>query len=187
MIQRPPFKRGRGNQSGRNVSSGSRWGAAPVQGLSRAAEHHARESAVPCAGRGPLHASDHRDGKGSGRPPARTYTARPVGRYEIIAGERRHQASELASLKDMPVIVREMSDEETVTELVDSNIQREDVLPSERAWAYRMRLEVVKRQGERTDLTSLQNSAKFRRTSRRWCWTRWSICRTPPPCPRPSG
>lgn len=169
------------------MSSGSRWGAAPVQGLSRAAEHHARESAVPCAGRGPLHASDHRDGKGAGRPPARTYTARPVGRYEIIAGERRHQASELASLKDMPVIVREMSDEETVTELVDSNIQREDVLPSERAWAYRMRLEVVKRQGERTDLTSLQNSAKFRRTSRRWCWTRWSIRRTPPPCPRPSG
>ena len=109
------------------------------------------------------------------------------GGYEILAGERRHQASELASLKDMPVIVREMSDEETVTELVDSNIQREDVLPSERAWAYRMRLEVVKRQGERTDLTSLQNSAKFRRTSRRWCWTRWSIRRTPPPCPRPSG
>nr|WP_308625806.1 ParB/RepB/Spo0J family partition protein [uncultured Eisenbergiella sp.] len=109
------------------------------------------------------------------------------GGYEIIAGERRYQASELASLKDMPVIVREMSDEETVTELVDSNIQREDVLPSERAWSYRMRLEVVKRQGERTDLTSLQNSAKFRRTSRRWCWTRWSIRRTPPPCPRPSG
>lgn len=62
----------------------------------------------------------------------------------------------------MPVIIREMSDEEAVTELVDSNIQREDVLPSERAWAYRMRLEVEKKQGERTDLTSPKISAKFR-------------------------
>ena len=86
----------------------------------------------------------------------------PEGGYEIIAGARRHRASELAALKDMPVIIREMSDEEAVTELVDSNIQREDVLPSERAWAYRMRLEVEKKQGERTDLTSPKISAKFR-------------------------
>lgn len=86
----------------------------------------------------------------------------PEGGYEIIAGERRHRASELAELAEMPVIIREMSDEEAVTELVDSNIQREDVLPSERAWAYRMRLEVEKRQGARTDLTSPQNTAKFR-------------------------
>lgn len=80
------------------------------------------------------------------RQPGFVRPDRSVG-YEIIAGERRHRASELAGLKDMPVIVREMSDEDAVTELVDSNIQREDVLPSERAWAYRMRLEVEKRQG----------------------------------------
>lgn len=86
----------------------------------------------------------------------------PEGGYEIIAGERRHRASELAGVAEMPVIIREMSDEEAVTELVDSNIQREDVLPSERAWAYRMRLEVEKKQGARTDLTSPQNAAKFR-------------------------
>ena len=86
----------------------------------------------------------------------------PEGGYEIIAGERRHHACELAGLEDMPVIIREMTDEEAVTELVDSNIQREDVLPSERAWAYRMRLEVEKKQGARTDLTSPQVAAKFR-------------------------
>lgn len=86
----------------------------------------------------------------------------PEGGYEIIAGERRHHACELAGLEDMPVIIREMTDEEAVTELVDSNIQREDVLPSERAWAYRMRLEVEKKQGARTDLTSPQLAAKFR-------------------------
>lgn len=86
----------------------------------------------------------------------------PEGGYEIIAGERRHHACELAGLEDMPVIIREMTDEEAVTELVDSNIQREDVLPSERAWAYRLRLEVEKKQGARTDLTSPQVAAKFR-------------------------
>lgn len=86
----------------------------------------------------------------------------PEGGYEIIAGHRRHRGSELAELPDMPVIIREMSDEEAVIELVDSNVQREDVLPSERAWAYRMRLEVEKHQGARTDLTSPKISAKFR-------------------------
>lgn len=68
----------------------------------------------------------------------------PEGGYEIIAGHRRYRASELAGLEDMPVIIRNMTDEEAATELVDSNIQREDVLPSERAWAYRLRLEVAK-------------------------------------------
>ena len=86
----------------------------------------------------------------------------PEGGYEIIAGHRRHRGSELAELPDMPAIIREMSDEEAVIELVDSNVQREDVLPSERAWAYRMRLEVEKHQGARTDLTSPKISAKFR-------------------------
>ena len=86
----------------------------------------------------------------------------PEGGYEIIAGHRRYRASELAELTDMPVIVRNMTDEEAVTELVDSNIQREDVLPSERAWAYRLRLEVAKHQGARTDLTSPQIAAKLR-------------------------
>ena len=86
----------------------------------------------------------------------------PEGGYEIIAGHRRYRASELAELADMPMIIRSMTDEEAVTELVDSNIQREDVRPSERAWAYRLRLEVAKHQGARTDLTSPQFAAKLR-------------------------
>lgn len=73
----------------------------------------------------------------------------PDGGYEIISGHRRHRASEPAGLTDMPVIVRELTDEEAVIELVDANIQREDVLPSEKAWAYRMKLEAVKRQAGR--------------------------------------
>lgn len=79
----------------------------------------------------------------------------PDGGYEIISGHRRHRASELSGLPDMPVIIREMTDEEAVIELVDGNIQREDVLPSEKAWAYRMKLEAQKRQGKRSDLTSV--------------------------------
>ena len=85
----------------------------------------------------------------------------PDGGYEIISGHRRHRASELAGLEDMPVIIREMNDEEAVIEMVDANIQREDVLPSEKAWAYRMKLEAIKRQGERTDLTSAQVGPKL--------------------------
>lgn len=73
----------------------------------------------------------------------------PDGGYEIISGHRRHRASELAGLTYLPVIVREMDDEEAVIELVDANIQREDVLPSEKAWAYRMKLEAMKRQAGR--------------------------------------
>lgn len=83
------------------------------------------------------------------------------GGYEIISGHRRHRASELAGLSDMPVIIREMNDEEAVIEMVDTNIQREDVLPSEKAWAYRMKMEAVKHQGARTDLTSRQVGGKL--------------------------
>ena len=76
----------------------------------------------------------------------------PDGGYEIISGHRRHRASELAGLEDMPVIIRDMTDEEAVIEMVDANIQREKVMPSEKAWAYRMKLEAIKHQGARTDL-----------------------------------
>ena len=68
----------------------------------------------------------------------------PEGGYEIVSGHRRFRASELAGLEAMPVIVRNMSNEEAVAELVQSNIQRENVLPSERAWAYKMYLEAAK-------------------------------------------
>ena len=74
----------------------------------------------------------------------------PDGGYEIISGHRRHRASELAGLEDMPVIIRDMTDEEAVIEMVDANIQREKVMPSEKAWAYRMKLEAIKHQGTRT-------------------------------------
>ena len=86
----------------------------------------------------------------------------PESGYEIIAGQRRHRASELAGIPDMPVIVHNLDDEEAVTEMINSNVNREDVLPSERAWAYRLRLEVSRHQGARTDLTSPQIAAKSR-------------------------
>ena len=86
----------------------------------------------------------------------------PEGGYEIIAGQRRHRASELAGIPDMPVIVRDLDDEEAVTEMIDSNVNREDVLPSERAWAYRMRLEVEKRRAGRPEKNSPKISANFR-------------------------
>lgn len=87
---------------------------------------------------------------------------RAEGGYEIIAGHRRKLASEQVGLADMPCIVRNLSDDEAIIQLVDSNAQREDVLPSERAKAYKMRLDAIKRQGARTDLTAPNNSAKFR-------------------------
>ena len=87
---------------------------------------------------------------------------RPDGEYEIIAGHRRKHASELAGLDFMPVVVLELNDDEAIIQLVDSNIQRENILPSERAKAYKMRMEAMKRQGARTDLTSPNISAKFR-------------------------
>ena len=87
---------------------------------------------------------------------------REEGGYEIISGHRRQHAAELAGLTTLPVIVRNMSDEEAVIKMVDSNLQREHILPSERAFAYKMKLEAIKNQGARSDLTSCQVGTKFR-------------------------
>ena len=79
----------------------------------------------------------------------------PEGGYELVAGHRRHRASELADKETMPVIVRDLDDDAATIIMVDSNLQRESLLPSERAFAYKMKLDAMKRQqGERTDLTS---------------------------------
>ena len=86
---------------------------------------------------------------------------REEGGYEVIAGHRRKHASELAGLETMPVIIREMDDDEATILMVDSNLQRETILPSERAFAYRMKLEAMKHQGQRTDLTSRQVGGKL--------------------------
>ena len=82
--------------------------------------------------------------------------------YEIISGHRRQYAAKLAGLDTLPVIVRQMSDDAAVILMVDSNLQREHILPSERALAYKMKLEAIKNQGARSDLTSPQVAAKFR-------------------------
>ena len=82
--------------------------------------------------------------------------------YEIISGHRRQYAAKLAGLDTLPVIVRQMSDDAAVILMVDSNLQREHILPSERAFAYKMKLEALKNQGARSDLTSSQVAAKFR-------------------------
>ena len=87
---------------------------------------------------------------------------RPEGGYEIISGHRRQYAAKLAGLDTLPVIVRQMSDDAAVILMVDSNLQREHILPSERAFAYKMKLEAIKNQGARSDLTSPQVAAKFR-------------------------
>ena len=87
---------------------------------------------------------------------------RPEGGYELIAGHRRHHASELAGKETMPVIVREMDDDAATILMVDSNLQRETLLPSERAFAYKMKLEAMKHQGARSDLTSTQVVSKLR-------------------------
>ena len=87
---------------------------------------------------------------------------RAEGGYEIISGHRRQHAAELAGLETLPVIVREMSDDAAVILMVDSNLQREHILPSERAFAYKMKLEALKNQGARSDLTSCQVGTKFR-------------------------
>ena len=86
---------------------------------------------------------------------------REEGGYEIVAGHRRHFASQIAGLDTMPAIVRDLDDDAATIIMVDSNLQRESILPSERAWAYRMKLEAVKRQGARTDLTSGQVGPKL--------------------------
>ena len=86
---------------------------------------------------------------------------RPEGGYEIISGHRRQHAAELAGLETLPVIVREMTDDAAVILIVDSNLQRENILPSERAFAYKMKLEALKNQGARSDLTSSQVGMKL--------------------------
>ena len=90
---------------------------------------------------------------------------RPEGGYEIISGHRRQHAAQLAGLETLPVIVRQMSDDAAVILMVDSNLQREHILPSERAFAYKMKLEALKNQGARSDLTSCQLGTKFRADS----------------------
>lgn len=85
----------------------------------------------------------------------------PDGGYELVAGHRRHHASELAGKDTMPVIVRELDDDAATIIMVDSNLQREELLPSERAFAYKMKLEAVKHQGARTDLNSVQVEQKL--------------------------
>lgn len=87
---------------------------------------------------------------------------RPEGGYELVSGHRRHRGCTLAGLDTMPCIVREMDDDTAVILMVDSNCQREHILPSERAKAYKMKLEAVKHQGKRTDLTSGQLGPKLR-------------------------
>ena len=86
---------------------------------------------------------------------------RPEGGYEIISGHRRQHAAELAGLDTLPVIVREMTDDAAVILMVDSNLQRENILPSERAFAYKMKLDAIKNQGARSDLTSTQVAQKL--------------------------
>lgn len=85
----------------------------------------------------------------------------PEGGYEIISGHRRHRASELAGKETMPVIVREMDDDAAIILMVDANLQRETILPSERAFAYKMKLDAIKHQGARSDLTSDQVGPKL--------------------------
>ena len=87
---------------------------------------------------------------------------RPKGGYEIISGHRRQHAAELAGLETLPVIVRQMDDDAAIILMVDSNLQREHILPSERAFAYRMKLDAIKNQGTRSDLTSTQVVSKLR-------------------------
>ena len=86
---------------------------------------------------------------------------RPEGGYEIISGHRRQHAAQLAGLDALPVIVRQMDDDAAVLLMVDSNLQRENILPSERAFAYKMKLEALKNQGSRSDLTSAQIGPKL--------------------------
>lgn len=89
--------------------------------------------------------------------------ARPTndGNFEIVSGHRRHHASLLAGLTEIPAIVREMDDDTAILLMVDSNLQREELLPSEKAFAYKMKLDAMKRQGQQTDLTSAQIGRKF--------------------------
>ena len=82
--------------------------------------------------------------------------------YEMVSGHRRMHAAQLAGLTTIPAIVRELSDDDAIVAMVDANIQREELLPSEKAFAYKMKLDAMKRQGIRTDLTLSQNETKLR-------------------------
>ena len=92
---------------------------------------------------------------------ARPLEDRP-GEYELVSGNRRHRACLLAGLTHMRVIVKEMTRDEAIIQMVDANLQREHILPSERAMAYKMKLEAIKRQGMRTDLTCVENQHKLK-------------------------
>ena len=83
------------------------------------------------------------------------------GTYEMVAGHRRRRACQLAQLSEMPCIVRELTDDEATILMIDSNVQREEILPSERAWAFKMKLEALNRQGKRVDLTSTPSVQKL--------------------------
>lgn len=92
---------------------------------------------------------------------------KPTGGYEMISGHRRKMACELAGRDKIPCIVRNLTDDEAIVVMVDSNLQREEILPSEKAYAYKMKLEAMKRQGQRRDLTSVPLAQKFKgKTSR---------------------
>ena len=95
--------------------------------------------------------------------------ARPhkEGGYEILSGHRRVRACEIAGIKEVPVVVKDLDDDTAIILLVDSNLQRENILPSEKAFAYQMKLEAMKRQGARTDLTSVQIGQKLNGTTSR--------------------
>lgn len=86
----------------------------------------------------------------------------PAGKYEVISGHRRMEACKELGIQKMPVIIRNLNDEQAVSMMVDANLHRENILPSERAFAYKMKLEAVKKQGCRSDLTSSQVGTKFR-------------------------
>ncbi len=88
---------------------------------------------------------------------------KPEGGYEMVAGHRRKKAADLAGLTEIPCIVRQLTDDEATIIMVDSNLQREQILPSEKAFAYKMKLDAMKRQGQRTDLTSGPVGQKFSR------------------------
>ena len=84
-----------------------------------------------------------------------------TGNYEMISGHRRLHAAGIVGLKKIPAIVKEMTDDEAIIKMVDANIQREEILPSERAWSLKMKMDAIKRQGKRSDLTSDQNGPKL--------------------------
>ena len=85
----------------------------------------------------------------------------PYGGYEILSGHRRHRASELAEKETVPAIIRDLDDDAAIILMCDSNLQRENILPSERAWAFKMKQDAIKHQGKRTDLTSVQVAPKL--------------------------